>query len=233
MSSGLVLRAENFSRSFGDRRVLVSASLWLSAGEVTAVFGRNGSGKSTLFRLIAGVVRADQGVLHFANHAVERPRLHELARAGLFYIPERGLVSPLLTLRKQLGFFAAANSARVGEVVEQLDLAPLLDHFGSELSPGERIRASFAFALLRAPSCLLADEPFLGIAPLDGERIAAAIHQLRSLGAAVAITGHETETLFELADNIVWITGGTTHALGSSSAARQNSQFRRDYLARA
>ena len=235
MSSASVLSAEGFSRSFRERRVLVSASLFLSAQNVTAVFGRNGTGKSTLFKLIAGVVRADRGVVRFANRVFERPHLHEMARAGLFYIPERGLLSPLLTLRKQLAFFTTdeQSSTRVREVLELLDLGTLLDHFGSELSPGERIRASFAFALLRAPRCLLADEPFLGIAPLDGERIAAAISQLRATGVAVAITGHEIDTLFELADDIVWLSGGTTHALGSSSTALQNSHFRREYLARA
>jgi ABC-type multidrug transport system ATPase subunit len=229
-----LLRAESFSHHFKDRRILVSASLRLCEHRITAVFGRNGSGKSTLFRAISGLLRAQRGVLSFDGRVYESPRLHELARAGLFYIPERGLLSPLLTLRRQLGFFAPGkNSAEhLNDVAAQLELTPLLDHFGNELSPGERIRARFAFALLRKPRCLLADEPFLGIAPRDGEHIAAAIRHLAASGAAVAVTGHEIETLFELADDIVWLTGGTTHALGSSTAARQNSHFRREYLAR-
>ena len=230
-----VLRAESFSHHFKERRILVSASLWLSEQRITAVFGRNGSGKSTLFKAIAGLLRADRGELHFAGRVYERPRLHELARAGLFYIPERGLLTPLLTLRRQLSFFATGEKSgeRLHDVAEQLELMPLLDHFGNELSPGERIRASFALALLRKPRCLLADEPFLGIAPLDAEHIAAAIRQLSASGAAIAVTGHETDTLFGLADDIVWLTGGTTHPLGSSAAASQNSHFRREYLARA
>jgi ABC-type multidrug transport system ATPase subunit len=229
-----VLRAEGFGRRFGRRRVLGCASLWLRPGRITALFGTNGSGKSTLLRVITGLVRADYGVLHFAGEMTERPRLHELARRGMFYLPERGVLSHLLALDRQLALFAGQfqrSAARVDEVLETMALSELREGRPTELSPGERLRASFALALLREPSCLLADEAFLGSAPLHADLISAALRELQALGCAICVTGHETPVLLEIADEVVWLTGGATHVLGSPAAARRHSQFRREYLA--
>jgi ABC-type multidrug transport system ATPase subunit len=234
MSDAPILRAEGFGHRFGERRVLINASLWVYPGETTVVFGRNGCGKSTLLRGITGWLRTDYGVVHFGEHVFERPKLHQLARGGLLYIPERGLLSPLLTVEQHVALFARQfqrSPDRVRAVLGRLHIQGRTGERGSELSPGERLRASFALALLAEPKCLFADEPFLGIAPLDGERIAAALGELRAHGAGVVVTGHETRTLLDIADEVVWMTAGTTHNLGSASAARGHPQFRREYLA--
>jgi ABC-type branched-subunit amino acid transport system ATPase component len=84
--------------------------------------------------------------------------------------------------------------------------------------------------MLREPRCLIADEPFFGIAPRDAERISASLRAMARAGCAVLITGHEVETLFETADAVIWLTAGTTHELGDPARARRHDQFRREYL---
>lgn len=222
-----LLRAESFGRRFRGRQVLKAASLWLHPHRITALMGSNGSGKSTLLRLITGRVRADYGVLHYAGKIYQAPHLPRLARDGLFYIPERGLLSPLLTLGQHVELFCPRKEAS-GRLAG-LDLPPL-DRYGNQLSPGERIRASFALALLRGPRCILADEPFLGIAPLDAERISELMRLLRERGTALVVTGHETDIVLPLADDVVWLTAGTTHALGPPGTAILHTQFRREYF---
>ena len=49
-------------------------------------------------------------------------------------------------------------------------------------------------------------------------------------GAAIVLTGHEVPDLLALADDVVWLTAGTTHGLGSPAAAITHDQFRREYL---
>jgi hypothetical protein len=46
----------------------------------------------------------------------------------------------------------------------------------------------------------------------------------------VVVSGHETRILLGLADQVIWMVGGATHALGSPAAARVHHQFRREYL---
>jgi lipopolysaccharide export system ATP-binding protein len=106
----------------------------------------------------------------------------------------------------------------------------LLDRRPPTLSGGERRRAELAAALVRRPTCLVADEPFRGIAPLDAELLTAAYRALAVDGCAVVVTGHEAPTLFDAADRVVWCTDGTTYELGSPEAARRSERFCSEYL---
>lgn len=227
-----VFAAEGFWKTFGRRVVLRNASVWGQAGVVTVLLGRNGSGKTTLFRAALGFVRADAGVVLMAGSRSVRPRLSALAGAGLFFLPDRDLLADGFTVRQH--FAAVARrfpGADVGGAVERLGLGDLLDRRPFALSGGERRRAEIAVVEVRNPAVLVADEPFRGIAPVDAERVAARLRALAERGCAVVVSGHETRVLLELADQVIWMTVGTTHALGSVAAARVHDQFRREYLA--
>jgi ABC-type multidrug transport system ATPase subunit len=224
-----LLRAESIGRRFGERLTLKAATLYAWPRRITVLLGRNGCGKSTLLRIITGQLRPDFGVVHFGGRVYLRPRLHQLARAGLFYIPEQGLLSRYLTLAHHL-VLTCTDADRRARVTESAGLTELLDRFGKELSPGEQRRADVALAMLRAPTCLLADEPFQGIGPLDAERISTQLRSLKERGCAIVVTGHEIGPLLELADEVVWLTAGTTCALGPVAVARSHEQFQREYL---
>ena len=80
------------------------------------------------------------------------------------------------------------------------------------------------------PSPSYADEPFIDLAPQDSALISQILRSLAQDGCAIIVTGHEVDTLLDLADDIIWMTAGTTHVLGSPDEARQHDQFRREYL---
>jgi ABC-type branched-subunit amino acid transport system ATPase component len=77
---------------------------------------------------------------------------------------------------------------------------------------------------------LVADEPLRGLAPLDAQAVADYLGMLAAEGCAVLATGHEARALLDIADHVVWMTGGTTHHLGSRDAALAHDQFRESYL---
>jgi ABC-type lipopolysaccharide export system ATPase subunit len=226
-----IFAADSIRKVYGTRTVLSVASVWAAPGVVTVLFGRNGCGKSTLLKVGAGLVAADGGAVHFRGRAYLRPRLHRLAADGLFYLPDAGLLSPRLTLADHLG----ALHRRFGAVLSdedaaELEVAPLLDRAVHQLSGGETRRAEVAVAVARGPVCLLADEPFAGIAPADVERLARVFRRMAARGCALVVTGHEVPELLGLADEVVWMTGGTTYGMGTAAQAETHEQFRRDYL---
>jgi ABC-type multidrug transport system ATPase subunit len=225
-----VLLVDCIGKTFGERRVLSNATVWAQAGIITALLGRNGCGKSTALRIAVGQVHADYGSVRFAGETFLRPRLHRLARRGLFYLPERGLLAWTRTVGEHLDLVGGRFGHDATPVIELLQLGPLLDALPATLSTGERRRADIALALLREPVCLLADEPLQGIAPRDVELICAALRALAGRGTGVLVTGHEVRALLELADEVIWMTAGTTHALGSPVQAAAHDQFRREYL---
>ena len=223
--------ADSIGKSFGSRTILKAASVWASAGKISVLFGRNGCGKSTLLKIGAGLSRADHGVIQFDGRSYLRPRLSELAARGLFYLPDRDLLSRRLTVGEQLrGVEWRFGGSRTAEILGRLGISDLLSQTPIELSGGERRRAEIAAAWIRAPRCLLADEPFAGIDPADAEVLAEALRGMAREGCAIVITGHEVRQLLETADDIVWMTGGTTHGMGTPQEATRHEQFRREYL---
>jgi ABC-type multidrug transport system ATPase subunit len=227
-----VLEADGIGRAFGRKVVLKSAGLRAWPGRITALMGRNGIGKSTLLRIVIGKVRADYGRIVYRGEFQTRPSLFRLARAGLMYVSQESALTSLYTVRQHVEACVRTfrGDATGKGALDRLCLNDLLGRRPFELSGGERQRASLALALVRRPSCLLADEPFSGVAPRDRPMITAALEELRAAGAAVVITGHDVEDLFHVSDEIVWMVSGTTHVLGSPEEAANHPQFRQEYL---
>lgn len=118
----------------------------------------------------------------------------------------------------------------VDEAAKLANVSHLLDRRPHTLSGGELRRAELAAALTRRPLCLLADEPYRGIAPVDHDALGEIFKLMAADGCAVVLTGHEVPSLMDLATHVTWCTAGTTYELGPAAAARENDAFVRGYL---
>ena len=231
-----VLAANAVAKSFWGTTVLQNASLWVDEGTITALLGRNGAGKTTLLEIAAGVLRPDQGTVIFRGKPHLNPWLSRLAREGLFYVPDRGLFTGSRPLRWFLASAARRYADRDGpswrDAARDHDIEDELDTEVRELTGGERRRAALALAELRRPACLLADEPFRGIAPSDAEAVSRTLMDLRDRGCGIVLTGRRVPEILELADRVIWLTAGTTRGLGTPGDARAHPEFVRDCLGR-
>ena len=210
------LWAEGIGKSFGAVEVLKSASLWAEAGKVTTLMGRNGSGKFTLMKIAVGVLRSDYGVVSFLGDVRER---HSLARLGLMYVPQEGLISPNYRVGDHfLALESVFGSAGLEVAIADLRVADLMEQRAYSLSGGERTRVSLGLAFAREPAVLVADEPLVGLTPIDQEMIGQALRRLAA------------RALLDISDVIPWSVASTTHHIGSPREALKHNQFRREYL---
>ncbi|MEZ4700069.1 MAG: heme ABC exporter ATP-binding protein CcmA [Rhodothermales bacterium] len=156
------LTTERVGRRFGRRWLFRNVAFELSAGESLAVTGPNGSGKSTLLRILARLLQPTEGEvrLEIDGQAVDQER-HPL---------RTGFVAPYLNVydgfsaRENLDFIASARrmpdrAARIGAVLEQVQLADRADDRVATYSSGMKVRVKYAAALLAYPPLLLLDEP--------------------------------------------------------------------------
>jgi ABC-type Mn2+/Zn2+ transport system ATPase subunit len=149
----------------------------------------------------------------------------------LYYLEERARLPTTFLIGIQLGCLRKRfGGPTFDDVVARLGLEPHLQKRFDQLSGGEGRRAALAAALIRQPNCLLADEPFYGIAPKDQRLIGSALRELAAAGTAVIATGHEVEALLSISDEVVWCVAGTTHSLGGPDEARAHREFVREYL---
>jgi lipopolysaccharide export system ATP-binding protein len=213
------------------RRVLSSATLRAASGQVCALLGRNGSGKSTLMKIAAGWIAADGGAVRIDGVTLLDPRLEDLAQRGVFYLPDHDILLPSRTLRKQMLLFEQRFRQRsVQEAAALTRISDFLDRYPRELSGGELRRAELALALVRKPQCLIADEPYRNIAPVDHDLLTGIFRRMAMDGCAVVVSGHEVPSLLAACDHVTWCTDGTTYELGPPDIARKDEMFVRGYL---
>jgi ABC-type multidrug transport system ATPase subunit len=226
-----VLEADGIGRSFRRLQVLKSASFSAWPGRIVALMGLNGAGKTTLLKIAVGCLRPHWGRVLFRGKFVARPSLPAMARSGVFFASQDSALTRRFRVRDHL---AAVTRAFPGgdprAVTDEMRLGEFLGRWPSSISGGERQRVSLAMALLRDPLCALLDEPFAGVEPRGRPMISSGLRELRARGCAVVVSGHDVEDLLDVADEVIWVTAGTTHHLGSPETARAHDQFRREYL---
>jgi len=186
------------------------------AERVTALFGPSGAGKSTILRLIAGLLRPDEGRIVLAGHTVfdSAARIDIPARrrrVGLVF--QDGLLFPHMSVRQNLLYGPwvrrLPRPPSFDRTVEMLDIGRLLDRAPRHLSGGERQRVAIGRALLSDPAVLLMDEP---VAAVDQERRAEILPYLASLTAEFPVpllyVSHAMEEIEQLAQKVVRIREG-------------------------
>ena len=226
-----VFTATDIGKRYGSRQVLQTAGLWVRPGSISVLLGRNGGGKTTLVEIALGWRRGEAGVVTVGEERLVGPSLAHLARRGVFYLPQQSWLSPVHAVRTHFAAVAKVASRESAEAaMERLQVGDFLDRQANALSGGERRRVELALAVARQPRCLIADEPFLGIAPQDAALVGSIFREMADAGCGVFVTGHEVPTLLDLADYVIWLAGGTTHDLGTVESALTHRQFAREYL---
>ncbi|MFC6489139.1 molybdenum ABC transporter ATP-binding protein [Nitratireductor sp. GCM10026969] len=200
----------------------ISARFTAAPG-VTALFGRSGAGKSTILKMIAGIMRPDQGrivadgrVLFDAAAGINLP---PRAR-GVGFVFQEDRLLPHLSVRRNLTYARWAGrraaSRPLEEVVALLGLKPHLDRFPGTLSGGERQRVAIGRALLADPGILLMDEP---LSSLDRQRRGEILPYLEAVAGETRIpvlyVSHETDEVARLADRVVAVEDGTAQVAGT------------------
>ncbi len=159
-----MLQVCGLSKSYRGRQVLPPVQFVLPAGQCIGVVGENGSGKSTLLRLVAQIEKPDAGDLRYDSRSILADR--RFLRQNVGYVPQDNALLPELTAKQQLKLWQSACGLRgpiSGELMELLDLAPLLPYLPSELSGGMQRRVSIAMALMNQPKILIMDEATTGL----------------------------------------------------------------------
>ena len=231
------LAVHGVEKSFGGRKVVQGASLYVRRGEAVGLLGPNGAGKTTVFYMITGLIKPDRGRIELDGHDVTGLPMYQRARLGIGYLPQEASIFRGLNVEE--------NIRAVLEVVEpnprrrEADLEALLDEFNIArlrrtpsiaLSGGERRRVEIARALATRPSYMLLDEPFAGIDPIAVGDIQSLVRHLTNRGIGVLITDHNVRETLGLTDRAYIIYSGQVLMEGRADDIVNNPEVRRLYL---
>ncbi|MGY0635167.1 heme ABC exporter ATP-binding protein CcmA [Luteimonas sp. A478] len=183
----LSARGLRFTRN--DNPVFGPLDFAVEGGEALLVRGGNGSGKTTLLRVLAGLLRADEGTVEIDGEPT-RPQLRSQIMAYLGHLP--GLKADLSVL-ENLDFLCGLHGRRRGQAPEAalalVGLAGYEDTPLRQLSAGQKKRLSLARLWLSPAALWLLDEPYANL-DLGGIELVNRLVQahLRNGGAALVTT---------------------------------------------
>ena len=226
--------------SLGIGALDLAAAIDAPLAGVTALFGPSGRGKTTLLRIIAGLERGARGIVRVGDE------IWQDSARGIFIAPHARRVGVVfqdtrlfahLSVESNLlyGFRRTPTAERAltpDEVIEVLDLKPLLDRRVTNLSGGERQRVAIGRALLASPRLLLMDEPLASLDEARKQQILPYIERLvECFHLPVIYVSHAIDEVLRLAGQVAFMAEGRIVAHGPLGDVTQRLDLR-EYVGR-
>ena len=201
------LKIKGINKSFdidgNNVDILKNINLEIAEGEFIAIVGHSGCGKSTLLKIIAGLVRYDDGEVTLAGEKVIRPGVDR----GMVFQEHR--LFPWLKIKDNIALAVDDVSDEVKEklVSEHLELVKLIgfeNTYPHQLSGGMSQRAAIARGLVNNPKVLLLDEPFGALDALTKINLQQEILKIwQKENTTMIMVTHDIDEAIYLADRIV------------------------------
>jgi oleandomycin transport system ATP-binding protein len=214
------IQAEGLVKRFGETTALAGADLSAPTGTVLAVLGPNGAGKTTAVRILATLLRPDQGHATVGGYDVvtEAHQVRQLiALTGQYAAVDESLtgVENLVLIGRLLGLSRAAAHRRARELLEEFALADAGGRAAKTYSGGMRRRLDLAASVVGRPRILYLDEPTTGLDPRGRSDLWRVVRGLVGGGVTVLLTTQYMEEADQLADDVVVIDHGRVVATGT------------------
>jgi ABC-2 type transport system ATP-binding protein len=216
------IRTTGLCKIFDGTMAVENLDLAIAEGSVTALLGGNGAGKSTTMAMLLGLLQPTSGNITVFGRDLLRERA-AIAAATNFSSPYVDLPNRL-TVRQNLIVYGhlygvQGMDARIAELAEQLQIAPLLDRHHGSLSAGQRTRASLAKSLMNRPRLLLLDEPTASLDPDVADWVRALLLDYRrETGATIFMASHNMTEVERMCDAVIVMKHGRIVAEGSPAS---------------
>ena len=208
------------NKSFGDFAALTDVSVEIPSGSLTALLGPSGGGKSTLLRVIAGLEKADSGLVEIeGKDATTLPAQDR----GVGFVFQHYAAFKHLSVARNVAFGLeirkrprAEIKKKVDELLELVHLEQFAHRYPAQLSGGQRQRMALARALAVEPQVLLLDEPFGALDAQVRKELRAWLRRLHDqVHVTTVFVTHDQEEAMEVADSIVVMADGKVEQIGS------------------
>lgn len=211
---------EGVRKRYGEKSALDGLDLVIARGTVHGMLGPNGAGKTTAVRVLATLLRPDEGVVRVAGHDVRTEAREVRRRIGL--LGQHAAVDEELSGWQNLEMFgrlyhlgARRAASRAGELLERFGLADTGRKAIKQYSGGMRRRLDLAASLITDPAVLFLDEPTTGLDPRGRAEVWASVRSLVGGGTTVLLTTQYLEEADQLADRISVVDEGRVVAEGT------------------
>ncbi len=193
----LNIQLSHLQKSF-LRPVLTDINLTVTNDSYITIVGKSGSGKSTLLNILGLVEGYDAGEYVFNGTLIRNfVDYSKLRLENIGFIFQSYNLIPTLSCKENIllptMYNSKSKSQSLDELVELLDIGPLLDQKVTTLSGGEKQRVAIARALILDPCLILADEPTGNLDPKNREIIFRLLQREHEKGRGIILITHDSD----------------------------------------
>lgn len=211
---------KNLDIAYGDFIIQQNLNFQVQQGEIFVIMGGSGCGKTTVMRCMSGLKAPSGGQVLIEGASLWTVDAQERAaissRFGIVY--QSGALWSSMTLAENIGLplgeYTDLSPSEIRDLaslkLSLVGLSGFEDYYPSEISGGMRKRAGVARALALDPGILFFDEPSAGLDPVTSSHLDDLIVQLRDhIGMTMVLVTHELPSIFDIADNAVYLDAET------------------------
>ncbi|MEM0014095.1 MAG: ABC transporter ATP-binding protein [Zestosphaera sp.] len=219
--NGVAISINGVVKSFGKVRALDNVSLDVKEGSVFGLIGPNGAGKTTLLRILATLLKPDEGSVEILGYNL--PQHKTLVRKYISYLPEDAGLYSRLTGWENLYYFAMLYHGRTSKALEVAELGARISGLSerdlhrktSEYSKGMSRRIAIARTLMIGSKVVILDEPTSGLDVFSAYAIRKMLkNYVKDYAVTVVISSHNMIEVEEVCDDVALINRGRIIAKG-------------------
>ncbi len=230
-----MLKINNLTKLFGDKKAVDNLSLHILPGEIYGFIGHNGAGKTTTIKCAIGVLDFDKGEIFIDGVSIKDNPIR--CKKKIAYIPDNPDLYDFMTGIQYLNFvadiFEVPTDIRTEKIKKYADGFELTENLSqpiSSYSHGMKQKLAVISAWIHGPKLIIMDEPFVGLDPKAAHILKEMMHEVCSNGGAIFFSTHVLEVAEKLCDKIAIIKNGNLIKSGTVSEVKGDESLESVFL---
>lgn len=230
-----MLKIENLTKVYGDKKAVDDLSLHIAPGEIYGFIGHNGAGKTTTLKSVAGILQFDAGEIYINGKSVKEQPLE--CKKEIAYIPDNPDLYDFMSGIKYLNFIADIfgvstedRAARIKKYADTFELTDSLAEPVAAYSHGMKQKLAIIAAWLHTPRLIIMDEPFVGLDPKAAHILKEMMREECDNGGAIFFSTHVLEVAEKLCDKVAIIKAGRLIRSGTMEEVKGDASLEQVFL---
>ena len=230
-----MLRIENLTKTYGEKRAVDNLSLHIAPGEIYGFIGHNGAGKTTTLKAVVGILQFDKGEVFIKGESIRKNPL--ACKQKIAYIPDNPDLYEFMTGIKFLNFiadiFGVTEEKRQERIRKYADLFEMTENLAQPIasySHGMKQKLAIISAWIHEPKLIIMDEPFVGLDPKAAHILKQMMREICDEGGAIFFSTHVLEVAEKLCDKVAIIRNGQLIQSGTMQVVKGDDSLEEVFL---